>query len=87
MQFALPQARDMKRCAAASRHLEKFVRGIDLRVLYDVVVVSAALLIGALLWLALAGPLPTSPNRTFEPRNCSFTERAGNRCARVAPSL
>lgn len=86
MQFALPQGGDVKRRIVASRLLETLGRCIDLRVLYDVVVVSAALLIGALLWLALARPLPTSPNRAFVPRNCTFMVHAGNPCARVNPS-
>ena len=85
MPFALRQASDVKRRMVASRLLEKLGIRIDLRVLYDVVVVSAALLIGALLCLALARPLPASPNRAFEPRNCIFLEHAGNPCAHVNP--
>jgi|GEM_PF-5127163 len=50
---------------------------IDLRVAYDVAVVFATLLIGALLWLALARHMPPRMNRPFEPTNCSFMEREG----------
>ncbi|MDR3423555.1 MAG: hypothetical protein P4M13_00540 [Alphaproteobacteria bacterium] len=86
MLFAHPQGGGTMRWVATSFNLKRFSRHIDFRVLYDVVVVSGALLIGALLWLALASPLPTSPNRAFEPRDCSLMEHAGNRCAPMLPS-
>jgi len=86
MPFTLPQGGDVKRRVAASLRLETLARRVDLRVVHDIVVVSAALLIGALLWLALAQPLPARQNRPVEPKKCSFIEREGRPCAPMLPS-
>jgi hypothetical protein len=86
MLFAHSQGSGAMRWVATRFNLEKLSRRIDLRLVYDVAVVSAALLIGALLWLALAQPFPARPNQAFEPKNCSFMEREGRPCAPVRPS-
>jgi hypothetical protein len=77
MLFAHPQGSGAMRRVVTRFHFEQLSRRIDLRVAYDVAVVFATLLIGALLWLALARPVPPRMNRPFEPTNCSFMEREG----------
>jgi hypothetical protein len=86
MLFAHPQGSGAMRRVATRFNLGQLSRRIDLRVVYDVVVVFAALLIGAFLWLALAQPFPARPNSAFEPKNCSFMEREGKPCAPVLRS-
>ncbi|MDI9847085.1 hypothetical protein QM467_03300 [Rhodoblastus sp. 17X3] len=81
MLFAHAQGSGATRRVATRFHLEQLSRRIDLRVAYDVAVVFATLLIGALLWLALARPIPPGMNRAFEPTSCSFVEREGRPCA------
>jgi hypothetical protein len=85
MPFEPSQGRDVKRRMTAGLALEMLARHIDLRVVYDVVVVSAVLLIGALLWLVLAQPLPARLNRAFDPTSCSLMEREGKALRAHAP--
>jgi hypothetical protein len=85
MLFAHAQGNGAMRRVATRFHLEQLSRRIDLRVAYDVAVVFATLLIGALLWLALARPMPPRLNRA-SPTNCSFLEREGRPCAPTLPS-
>jgi hypothetical protein len=86
MLFAHAQGNGAMRRVATRFHLEQLSRRIDLRVAYDVAVVFATLLIGALLWLALARPMPPRLNRAFEPTSCRFMEREGRPCAPTLPS-
>ncbi|WP_374545989.1 hypothetical protein [Rhodoblastus sp.] len=67
------------RRVGTSLHLDELSRVIDLRVAYDVAVVSAALLIGALLWLALARPIPAT-------QHCGFAAPEGRPCASAPTS-
>ena len=68
-----------------SLHLDELSRLIDLRVAYDVAVVSATLLIGVLLWLALARPIPATPSGVAGAQHCGFAAPDGRPCA-SAPS-
>ncbi|HUO55319.1 MAG TPA: hypothetical protein VMU18_11290 [Rhodoblastus sp.] len=77
MLFAHPLSASAMRRVAASLHLDDLSRRVDLRLAYDVVVVLAALLVGALLWLALAQPMPAKWNRLIATKNCSSFEREG----------
>ena len=86
MLSAHPQGSGAMRWVATRVNLEHLSRRVDLRVVYDVVVVSAALLIGALLWLCLALPSPARLNPAFEPKNRGVMEREGKTCAPVLPS-
>jgi hypothetical protein len=86
MLFAHPQGSGAMRWVATRFHLEQLARRTDFRVVYDVAVVFATLLIGALLWLALARPMPARLHRASEPTNCSFMEREGRPCAPMLPS-
>lgn len=80
MLFAHSQGNSAMRRVAANLHLEQLFRRVDLRVAYDLVVVSVALLIGALLWLALARPMPMKLNRAFEIKNCGFEKQDARPC-------
>ena len=85
MAIAHSQGVGAMRRVMTSLHLDELSRLVDLRVAYDVAVVSATLLIGALLWLALARPIPATPSGVVATQYCGLSAPEGRPCA-SAPS-
>lgn len=76
MPFAHPHEGGAMRWVATNFHLEKLARRVDSRAAKDLAVVFATLLVGALLWLALAHPMPAQSNRVDVTKSCVSLGRA-----------
>jgi hypothetical protein len=77
---------DALRNVAAKLPLEALAQRIDWRVAHDVAIVSAALIVGALLWLAVARPLPARLSGPVLPKIEAFAAEVPTSCAPTPPS-
>lgn len=76
---------DALRSVAAKFPFETLARRIDRRVAHDAAIVSAALIVGALLWLTVAQPLPARLNGPLSPKIEAFAEHGATSCAPTLP--
>jgi hypothetical protein len=74
------------RSVAAKFPLEALAQRVDWRLAHDVAIVSAALIVGALLWLTVAQPLPARLSGPVSPKIEAFAELGPRSCAPKPPS-
>ena len=80
MRLILPPRADALRCVAAKYLLEALAQRIDRRIAQDVAIVSDALIIGALLWLAVGQPLPARLNGPLSPKTDAWAGQGVTSC-------